>query len=549
MSHHPSFTAREQMSALLVLVTLYMLTDPGNRFESIDGYDYARAAETVALRFAHDTRSLLFHKLNRLLYLGSQALGLPFDAHRIIRTVSMLAGAASVVLLARLLTERFAVSRDVGVLAGAILATSYGFWRYAVEVEVYVPSILLILATIALLLQGLDRPEPSARTFLLAGAVGGLGCLYYQANILPLCLAAPVLLIGEKGHRPLVLYAAAGAAVTLAGLVAAFVASEAAVPTPSALIGFLTHRFEEFDRGRSLLYRIVGSAPAIVYDLVSLNWLYGLEWFRSLVLSAMPSHLIRLEGLSHAAMRYKPFIYAAFVLIPMLIALAGLAIVRSWGGRRPAVAGRRMVFLAVWLTANLLVNAWLGGPEPEVWITTLPVIVMLLAVLVLEPASAGRGPGLLWTLPVLMLAHNFLGGLGMFQSPRGLHYERSQWLARELRPADIVLVDGPYGRQSGYLLYRVGARLVYSDGATASVVRLDERFQPQRMPHDELLRTVSAAGGRVFTIGDLSRLDPRVRASMAAIEIANAEALATKLRGRLRLVHEDAVVQIYQITP
>ena len=62
--------SRRALAAIFAaLVLFYGLTLPGNTIEAIDGYDYALAAETIPLANSHDTRSILFHKINRVIYL------------------------------------------------------------------------------------------------------------------------------------------------------------------------------------------------------------------------------------------------------------------------------------------------------------------------------------------------------------------------------------------------------------------------------------------------------------------------------------------------
>jgi len=454
-----------------------------------------------------------------------------------------------VLLLLRLCAVGFGLSWETSWLAAAILAVSYGFWRYAVEVEVYVPSIFLILLTFCILCDGMDEPAPSARPFLLAGALGGIACLYYQANCVPMCLAAPAVLLRRGKLGALLWYGLAGAVVSVGGLVGAYLASETTPLSISGMSEFLSMRFGEFHPGRSLVATFLGSAVAVVHDLVSINWLYGLEFFRLAVEGAMPGHASRLEGIGHAAVRFKPFIYAALLLLPLIAAVlvnAVITVIRH--GLRPTFHHRH-VLLVVWLVANVLMNGWLGSGEPEVWVTTLPAIILALAVLLLEPLIASNRGRWLWALPALMLAHNILGGLGMFQRPTGVHQFKTAWLAGELKPTDVILVNQADQRMWNYLRYRLGATVIYSDGETADVAAIDSRFHPDRRPLDEMLKRVAERGGRTFTIGDLTRPAPALAKRIGEAEYTRSLSLAGRLQGRLRLVHEDSAGRIYVVRP
>jgi hypothetical protein len=531
------------------LLALYGATDPGNRFESIDGYDYAQAAEIVPLELTYDSRSILFHKINRVAFVASQALGLPYDAHRVIRTLCMLSAAASVLLMLRLAARGLGLSWATSWLAAATLAVSYGFWRYAVEVEVYLPSIFLILLTFCILLDGLDAPELRPGPFLLAGALGGLACLYYQANFVPMCLAAPVMLLRRDRIKALLWYGAAGTIVSVGGVIAAYVASESTPLTPAGLAGFLGMRFNEFHPGRTLAATVFGSVVAIVHDVASLNWLYGMEFFRSAVERAVPSHFARLEGVSEAALRFKPYIYVAIVLLPLIVAILIDAFITLIRYRLRPVLSRRQLFLWVWLGANLLMNGYLGASEPEVWVTTLPALLLALSILLIEPVMAADKSRWLPLLPVLLLLHNLLAGLGMFRHDDGLHARRTAWLARNLASNDVVLVNMADQRIWNYLRYKLGATLIYSDGDRADVAAIDGRFRPETGPLDEMLKAVAARGGRIYTMGDLSRPAPAMARRVGEAEYRAALVLARRLEGRMRLVHEDAAVSIYAVRP
>lgn len=537
------------IAIFLALLGFYAATDPVSRFESIDGYDYAQAAEIVPLPLTYDSRSILFHKINRMAFVAARAVGLDWDAHRLIRTLCMLSAAASVLLMLRLCARGFGLSWETSWLSAAILAVSYGFWRYAVEVEVYLPSIFLILLTFCIVLDEIDEPAPRAGPMLLAGALGGLGCLYYQANFVPMCLAVPALLLRRDRLRALVWYGLAGTVVSIAGLIAAYVASEAEPLSASSMLAFLQMRFGEFHPNRSIAATVIGSTVAIVHDLFSLNWLYGMDFFRTAVERAMPGHHSRLEGIGFSAAGYKPVIYAALILLPMIVAVIVNALITQVRHRLRPVLHQRHVLLGVWLGVNLLMNGYLGAAEPEVWVTTLPAIVLAAAVIVLEPLIAAGQGRWLWALPALMVAHNVAGGLGMFMRQPGLHETRTAWLASQLGPKDAILVNMAEQRIWNYLRFRLGATLIYSDGSRADVAAIDSRFHPDTRPLDEMVKAISARGGRLFTIGDLSRPDPRMALRVGEGEYRDALRLAARLEGRLRLVHEDAAAKIYVVRP
>lgn len=547
-----SFDLNPRRLAVVVFVVLslfYWVTEPGDRFESIDGYDYAQAAEIVPLHLVHDSRSILFHKLNRVLYVAAQALRLPLDGHAVIRLQCILAAAASVPLLQYILRAHYGVATPAAWAAGATLAVSFGFWRYAAEAEVYTPSALLILCTLLLVLRALDSPTFSPARFAWAGALGALSCLYYQGNALALCVAMPLLLIGRGRWQALLAYGAAGTIVSVIGIVLVFVASEGLPITATRLQAFVGMRLVEFDVRKLVASPLTGATFCLTHVFASLNWLYALHFVLDYLTTRVPGHLLRQEGISHAALAFRPW---SLMAIPTFIAVVGTALAvivqairhRSW----PTMQARHW-FLVVWIVLTAVMNAQLASWEPEVWITLQPGIVMAFCIWVLEPVMKAGYARLVWALPATLLAHNALGGIMMFRDEKGVHYEKTRWLAAELRPQDVILINMADQRILNYLRYRIGARLLYSDGVTANFATIDERFHDERGPLDDMLAQIWAKGGRVLTVGDLTRPSLSLASRSGEAETRRTFALAKRLEGRTRLVHQGSAVAIYEVRP
>ena len=112
-----------------LLIAFYAMTRSVNHSESYDSINYALFAENFPLGTAPDSRNILFHALNRILFVTSEWIGLNIRALELISMVSIVTGALSVILFARLMKRRFGVSSFAAWTGAAFLGLTYGFWR------------------------------------------------------------------------------------------------------------------------------------------------------------------------------------------------------------------------------------------------------------------------------------------------------------------------------------------------------------------------------------------------------------------------------------
>ena len=64
-----------------------------------------------------------------------------------------------------------------------------------------------------------------------------------------------------------------------------------------------------------------------MHDIVSLNWLFALDSFRTTADRLFPATYTRIEGVGYAAVAFKPYVYAPIVLLPALLVAGALAAV------------------------------------------------------------------------------------------------------------------------------------------------------------------------------------------------------------------------------
>ncbi len=122
---------------------------------------------------------LAYGPLGALIRSGAHALGWHGSAAALIQATNALAGAAGVALFARL-AQRATGRVDLAAAGALLLGSSYAFWYYAVEVEVYTIAALGLIIALALLLALLRSPSPALAAAL--GVAQGLAVLFHQTN-------------------------------------------------------------------------------------------------------------------------------------------------------------------------------------------------------------------------------------------------------------------------------------------------------------------------------------------------------------------------------
>ncbi|MDX2288229.1 MAG: hypothetical protein NW217_05340 [Hyphomicrobiaceae bacterium] len=503
----------------LCLVAVYALTGVGNPIESVDGYLYAGAAEFLDLATSHDPRSLLFHKLNQLLASGNKALGSPIGTYHLLCWPTVVMAAVGVILMHRLLRRDLGLTPEASVLGAGLLATSYGYWRYAHEIEVYVPSIVLILGVLGLLSARLRDQHAGFARFLVPGVIAGLAVLYYQANAIPLFVAVPVLFLMSGQLLGLVVYGMAGAAIVGAGLLTAYIVDTSAPLGLEPFIDFLTRRSEEFPAPQPTLGSLARAASAIVRDILSLNWVYGWPPGQDAIASLASRHAFYKQGLFFAAERASVPVFIS--MLSFCAAGAGLVVLLILGLRAPPArshARRPLVaYLLAWLALHAAVAALLDPTEMEVWIVWLVPMWAVFALVYDRYAQQQprQIPGLL--VLALIAVHNLTSGLLIFKDrDSDLYRLEIAGILNVAQKGDFVLFAGPYPpvvKPVRLLIEDIAARdraeadaarfltPVYSDGETAVVYRFDEHAM-KKVPLDDVLAMIRASGRRLLVTTD-----------------------------------------------
>lgn len=397
-----------------IAFVLYLLTR--SEVHTFDALSYIRDVDQRAGFFFHP-HHLLYGPTGWLFYRIWQAFGYSGSSEIPLQVLNSLVGAAIGIGLYRL-TLRLAGRWWAAFLATGILLFNYGFWYFAVEVEVYHLALIWLLATLALLIELVSQPR--RRTAPLLGLTLGLAALYHQTN----GLLAPVVLAG-------VLLGPVAWRDRCAQLITAGALSAAVVALGYGVVGFGYNGF-----------RSLSELRAWMFFFVETGWWGHAVRDRLTDLGAGLGNTIATQGA-------LPF----WIAIVAILAAGLGASARRWP--------RIVTICLIWIAIYGAFFAWWEADNIEFWIGTLLPLWLLLG-LSFERVGArvamSRAPRIATALPVgavvlpLLLAwHNYPIVERRGDARQDLQRQLSAGVRALTAPADLIVSPG--GVMELYLPY------------------------------------------------------------------------------------------------
>jgi len=439
--HRPTVAGVLGLSALAL-----WFTRAGNLSETDDVYAFAHRAETFPLDYVSDPRLMLYHMAARATFVGSSALGLEVSGLGILRAFSLVSALVLLVLVARIARRDLGLSATASLAASAALAASYGFWRYAVEADVYVLAMCLTAA----MFHGMwaARTGSLGRVIVLGGA-GGVAVLVYQPNVIPIFFAFPWMFVMAGSVARAAGFCVAGAAVVVAGYLAGFAVYWPEPHGPTEFFAFLSQRKDEFMvlplTPKYVLLSCVRATFALGHDIAAGTWLFGVEPVVGFIRRAFYNNVIREEIFMARAhpwmLRAAPVTFFALLLASVAL-LAGVGRLRPVGHPHAPVA----LVIGLWFALEALVIGRLNPSGHEAWIVVLVPLTLIVAALVFEPLVARGGQRRIGVFLGALAIHNWVGGIAFVQNPAGeLDRVRGAWAIENANDGDLVLVSGNSG--------------------------------------------------------------------------------------------------------
>ncbi len=135
---------------LLFLATLvfFALVAPGNHSEAEDAFEYSRLIEEGSGAVLFHPHHLLYLPAQKAVFQTAQMLGYDGRSYYVARTVSMFSASIALFLFFLIARRMCGGSQMLPIVGTLGLLFSYGFMRYACEVEIYLPAMALALAAI-----------------------------------------------------------------------------------------------------------------------------------------------------------------------------------------------------------------------------------------------------------------------------------------------------------------------------------------------------------------------------------------------------------------
>ena len=547
----PAESFQERIWYLLIvglLIVFYAVTRPINHSESYDSINYALFAENFELGTAPDSRNILFHAFNRSLFMTSEWLGLDIRALELISYVSIITGAFSLVLFARLLNRRLGVSPFTAWTGASFLGLTYGYWRYTGAAEVYVPSIFLTLCCLSLIFRFLEDKNQSQWTLLAASVLAGLAVLFYTPNVIVLFFASFVLFCSKTHFFAFVKYAVVGALVVIAGFVVALLAIEGHFPSIQELVAFANDRNGEFRCRPPTHIALVKFVLAFGHDVLSAHWTRTIDPVRNTVDPLIPGCIYNFNVVVYAGKGIQYFTaIAAILFLPALILFARIHWLASskWKLARP---NKPTLFLICWFSSMGLIIGTIDPGSFEAWIPLLVPFVALIAVFAIEPYRQLGKQRTVIAFVLLLLCYNFFGGTMLWRNTAGDYFlHKTAWIKQELTEDDTVVVNEFDYRVVDYLRYHTDAKIAHLTFADKITFH---RSHPEIycISLDEFLGDYSKGDKRLFAMGDTLKPDPQIRSCRLGEEkFAAAENLAALLRKNAELVNTNKFGETYQI--
>jgi 4-amino-4-deoxy-L-arabinose transferase-like glycosyltransferase len=395
-------------------LALYRLTR--SEVHTFDALSYVRDVDQRAGFFFHPHHPL-YSPTGWLFYKLWQAFGYGGSSEIPLQVLNSVVGAAIGVGLYRLVLRRTG-RWWAAFLAAGILLFNYGFWYFAVEVEVYHLALVWLIAALALLIELVTQPR--RRTAPLLGLALGLAALYHQTN----GLLVPVVIAG-------VLLSPVAWRERLTQLITAGVISAAVVAIGYALVGFGYNGF-----------RSLGEMRAWMFFFIETGWWGHAVRDRLTDLGAGLGNTISTEG---------ALIFWVAIVIVLLVGLP--AAVRRW----PRIS----VISLIWIAIYGGFFAWWEADNIEFWIGTLLPLWLLLG-LSLDRAAARVAvsrvrqiapalPAFAIALPLLLAWHNYPLVHRRGDASQDLQRQLSAAVRERTAPADLIVSPG--GVMELYLPY------------------------------------------------------------------------------------------------
>ncbi len=439
-----------------VVFQFFWNTNISNRTEADDAFEYSYQVEHNGVDWLYHPHHLLYGAVTKDLYNGAKLLGYRGRAYSMLRLISALCGAGSVLMFFRFCYRRFSMRPVSSLLCAGLLMFSYGFWRYANEVEVIIPACFVMLC--ALYFAVSPKQTPGMAT--VSGAFCGISVLFHILNIIPVFLAVPLFYVFYRNWKGLFFYLSTAVLVILLGYVGVYYFESEKVFSSAGIHPVL--------EGSFLVKGLIGFSQCVV----SSNFMLGYQSVRNTLAHLFPSRMLLEEFYMGTALPRWEVIGASVSVVLLIACLVGttgyaayLLLCRGALRKRDRIGTadgwRTLAVTMVWFGGYAGAVLLLEPGNPEVWVMGLVPFWLVFCGLVVAPLARKNR---LWPILVLtgsLALHNYLGGMLPLKNPRAdYNRQKAKWVLENTGPKDVVLTAAnPVFER--YLRYYCPAKIEY----------------------------------------------------------------------------------------
>jgi hypothetical protein len=366
---------------------------------------------------------------------------------------SKVAGLITLIIYYYLLRAMLPTSRIAPVIGTILLGTSYGFWRYSNEAEIYILATFVIIAVMFIMW----TRTPTYFTAVLAGLLSALSILIHVTNLVAVLFAISFRLIYDRLYRILLLYLAVTLTITGAVYILVIMLwADQSVNVQHVSISLIdiikNIRFSSF----------IKAIVILGHSILSQNYLFSYQPFVSMMLDNFPyrnlSEEIFMGEKAPFTSRIIPFITIFILVIATIYALYRL--MRSFAANDTRPRAANIVPIALWLLSYSAVVTIFEPDNPELWIMALPPFFILVTLLVLHPLIKSGGRRIVWVITAIFVLHNYFGGIQLvLDKTSDYNWVKAQWLVTNATSADMIItLDNEVF--SRYLRYYTSAKVV-----------------------------------------------------------------------------------------
>ena len=418
-----------------LILLFFVLVAPGNHSEAEDAFEYARLIEQGQGAHLFHPHHLLFLPLERGIFKLAQSLGYTGRSYFVAQAVSMLSGAWVLFCFFGML-GRFQQSAEESSpllpwIPTAGLLFSYGFLRYACEVEIYLPAMAFAALAVGAALRGAE-----SRLWFWAGvSLSSLALLTHVLNAGVALVAVPLIYLLLFKNRKRALFHALFTLLFVGGIYF-WIHTTWGTFHPEVKTG---------ETGLSIR-TLWKAAVGLGQCLLSANFFFAYTPIAEKLQELFPYRMFAEELFMAAQM---PVWIKFLAPWSFLLALTGLLggttylLVRLFklgikGLREKALTPPFWIFGA-WLGGTVAPTLWLEPSNPELWVMALLPLWGLFFVLLSATKPSPRTLRIISLAVVCLGLHNVLAGMGTIHSKQSdYNFCKAKWILNQAQAGDVL---------------------------------------------------------------------------------------------------------------